>query len=171
MVNKLLIKFIIMGCCMLLFALATGCEHSLNVKLTERVNIAGETFNLEIAADSYSRTRGLMERANLEDDGGMLFVFHNEQAQQFWMGYCLFDIDVLFLDSNGVITATHEMKCELPIGDDESEISYRSRMIDYQSKLPAQFAIEIRGGWLARLNVNSGDKIELDLQRLKRLTH
>lgn len=171
MVNKLHMKHFIMGFSMLAFALATGCQQSSNIVMIERVIIAGNSFNLEVAADSYSRIRGLMERASIEEDGGMLFVFKNEQAQQFWMGYCLFDIDVIFLDANGVVTATHEMKSELPIGDDESEISYRARMADYESVLPAQFAIELLGGWLARLNVNSGDKIALDLQRLKRLTH
>lgn len=172
MAGKRQVSYLIVGCCMLLFASATGCQSSSkNNKLTERVIIAGESFNLEVAADSYSRTRGLMGRTEIDEDGGMLFIFSNEQLQQFWMGYCLVDIDVIFIDSNGVVTATHEMKCERLIGDDESEIRYRARLADYDSVLPAQFVIELRGGWLERLKVKSGDRLELETGRLKRLLH
>ncbi len=172
MVSKFQMNCLIVGCCMLLFASATGCQsRNNNLKLTEPVSIAGEIFNLEVAADSYSRTRGLMERTQIDEYGGMLFIFGNEQVQQFWMGYCLVDIDVIFLDSSGVVTATHEMKCERLIGDDESEIRYRARLADYDSVLPAQFVIELRGGWLRQLMVKRGDMIELDLRRLKRLAH
>ena len=112
-----------------------------------------------------------MGRAQIEDDGGMLFIYGSEHVQQFWMGYCLVDIDIIFLDSNGIVTATHEMKCEQLIAEDESEIRYRARMTDYDSVLPAQFVIELRSGWLVRLNLKSGDMLELDIGRLKRLAH
>lgn len=171
MAGKLKVNYLLVGGCTLLFAFATGCQQSSSVKMTERVNIAGENFNLEVASDSFARLRGLMEREHIDEDGGMLFIFGNEQVQQFWMGYCLFDIDVIFLDANGVVTATHEMKCQQLIAEDESEIDYRARMADYESVLPAQFAIEIRGGWLARLKINKGDMLALEVGRLKRLVH
>jgi len=169
--GKLKMKYLLLGCCMLLFALANGCQKSSSVKMTERVVIAGESFNLEVASDSYARLRGLMERENIDEDGGMLFIYGYEQAQQFWMGYCLFDIDVIFLDANGVVTATHEMKFEKQIGEGESEIDYRARLADYDSVLPAQYAIELRGGWLAKLHINNGDRLALDVGRLKHLVH
>ena len=171
MASRLKVKYLLLGCSMLLFAFAMGCQHSSGVKMTERVTIAGENFNLEVASDSYARLRGLMEREHIDEDGGMLFIYGNEQAQQFWMGYCLIDIDVIFLDGNGVVTATHEMKYQRLIGDGESEIDYRARMADYDSVLPAQFAIELRGGWLAKLQIKSGDRLALDVGRLKRLVH
>lgn len=37
----------------------------------------------------------------------------------------------------------------------------------YSSRYPAQFAIELRGGWLERLGLNRGDRVELPLTRLK----
>lgn len=171
MAGKLKVNYLLLAGCMLLFAFAMGCQHSSSVKMIERVTIAGETFNLEVASDSYARLHGLMEREHIDEDGGMLFIFGNEQAQQFWMGYCLFDIDVIFLDANAVVTATHEMKCEPPIAEGESEIDYRARMADYDSALPAQFVIELRGGWLAKLQVKSGDRLALDVGKLKRLAH
>ena len=165
------LNYLIVGVCTTFFAFANGCQQSNSVKMTERITIAGENFTLEVASDSYARLRGLMERESIAEDGGMLFIYGYEQAQQFWMGYCLVDIDVIFLDANGVVTATHEMKCQQLIGEGESEIDYRARMADYDSVLPAQFAIELRGGWLAKLHIKSGDRLALDVVRLKRLAH
>ncbi len=146
-----------------------GCQQS-QIPATEVVTITGETFDLELAVDVATTTRGLMDRQDIAADGGMLFVFPTVTVRQFWMGYCVVDIDILFLDSMGRVTATHRMKAEAPRRDGESETLYRSRLRDYSSVYPAQFAIELRAGSLDRLGINVDDKIELDYDRLKGLT-
>jgi uncharacterized membrane protein (UPF0127 family) len=135
----------------------------------ESVTIAGETFRLELAADEASRTQGLMHRESIPADGGMLFVFPRSEVRSFWMAYCLVDIDVIFLDPQGRITALHQMKAEAPQQSDESRGAYERRLhqVQYWSGFPAQFAIELRGGTLDRLDVEVDDKIALDLDRLK----
>jgi uncharacterized membrane protein (UPF0127 family) len=135
----------------------------------ERVTIDGETFRLELAADVQARGQGLMHREMIPEDGGMLFVFPRAEVRSFWMGYCLVDIDVLFLDPQGRITAMHQMKAEPPRQPDESRLAYERRLhrVQYWSGFPAQFAIELRGGTLDRLDVEVDDKIDLDLERLK----
>jgi hypothetical protein len=42
-------------------------------------------------------------------DGGMLFVFPEPRMLSFWMYECLIDIDVIFLDASGTVTAIHRM--------------------------------------------------------------
>jgi hypothetical protein len=135
----------------------------------ERVTIDGETFRLELAADPVSRTQGLMHRASIPADGGMLFVFPRPDHRSFWMGYCLVDIDVIFLDAQGRITAMHQMKAEPPRQADESRLDYERRLhhVQYWSNYPAQFAIELKGGTLDRLDIEVDEKIDLDLKRLK----
>jgi uncharacterized membrane protein (UPF0127 family) len=133
----------------------------------EVVSIGGETFHLELAADEASTTRGLMHRDAVPDDGGMLFVFPRAELRTFWMGHCLIDIDIIFLDGRGRVTATHTMKAETPQAEGETDAAYRARMPDYSSRLPAQFAIELKAGSLERLDVAFEDRIELDLERLK----
>ncbi len=128
--------------------------------------IGGERFRLEVAADPATRRHGLMQRASLEPDGGMLFIFPDARLRSFWMGHCLIDIDVIFLDAGARVTALHAMRAEAPQGPEESDAAYRQRMPGYGSVRPAQYAIELRGGTLARLPLRVGDRIELDSGRL-----
>ncbi|MHC4990854.1 MAG: DUF192 domain-containing protein [Planctomycetota bacterium] len=133
------------------------------------VVIDGKTFQLEPAVDDAARTQGLMHRESISEDGGMIFIFPDAQPRAFWMGYCLVDIDIIYLDAQGRVTAMHRMKTEPPRTDNESELQYSARMSRYPSGFPAQFAIELRAGTLDQLDISVEDKIPLDLPRLKRM--
>ena len=91
-----------------------GCRRGVDGR--ETVVIKGHAFHLEPAIDDASRTMGLMHRESIPEDGGMLFVFPDAQRRGFWMGNCLIDIDIIYLDSRGRITALHRMKAEAPQG-------------------------------------------------------
>ena len=152
-------------------ASVAGCQRGQSISGTEQVIIAGELFYLDVASDDSTRTKGLMGRTEIASDGGMLFIFATAQVRQFWMWNCLVDIDVMFLDGQGRVTATHTMKVEDPRKDNESELYYSARLADYPSVYAAQFAIELRAGSIERLGVTVDDKIELDLARLKAMAH
>jgi hypothetical protein len=138
---------------------------------TERLVIGGKTFDLELALDANARALGLMNRASIADNGGMLFVFPDSgvMRQSFWMKNCLVDIDIIYLDPRGKITAMHRMKAEAPRRSDETEAQYEARIGRnlYPSGYPAQFAIELKSGWLDQLNLKVEQQIELDIPRLK----
>lgn len=136
---------------------------------TETVTIDGRTFELEIAADAAAIQRGLMHRETIPDGTGMLFIFPDAQPRGFWMKNCLTDIDIIFLDPGGRVTATHHMKAEPLRRADETVLEYEGRLKTYPSRWPAQFAIELPPGTLDQLNVRFEDKIDLDLDRLKAL--
>lgn len=133
----------------------------------EKVVLAGETFELEVAADDASRTRGLMERESIDSDGGMIFIFPRSMRRSFWMKNCVIDIDLIFIDRHGRITALHEMKAEPPRGEDEPEAAYERRLEHYWSRWTAEFAIELRQGSIKRLDLKIGQRLELDLPRLR----
>lgn len=146
----------------------------------ERVKIGDRTFDLELAVDEETRTRGLGGRASLPENGGMLFVFRRAERRQFIMRDCLIDIDIVFLDANARITAMHHMPAEPPRGPDEGNVGdwdpskaanrrYESRLERYSSRGDTQFVIEIAGGTLESLGLRVGQKIELDTDRLKAL--
>lgn len=132
------------------------------------VTIDGRTFRLEVSADGDSRARGLMGRESIEPDGGMLFVFPDVAMRSFWMKNCLTDMDILFLDGSGRVTAIHEMTIEPPQRPDEPEWQYEWRMPGYSSLRPAQFAIELAPRTTRELDIRRGDLIPLDLGDLKR---
>ncbi len=157
----------------MLFAAASlsGCQRGQSTPGTEQVVIAGEEYQLEVAQDEATRAKGLMGRTEIASDGGMLFIFPTSELRSFWMGNCLVDIDIMFLDRYGRVTAIHTMKTEKPRKEDESEVDYSDRMPLYPSVYATQFAIELRAGSIERLGVDVDDKIELDLARLKAMAH
>lgn len=157
---------------LLLVSLAlSACQGGDATPGTERVVIGGQTFQLEVAADTESITLGLMYRKTIPPGTGMIFIFPDARERNFWMKNCLTDIDLIYLDTRGFVTAIQRMKAEPPKRDDETETQYenRIRQSSYPSGRPAQFAIELPSGSLDQLNVRFEDKIELDLERLKAL--
>ncbi|QKK09820.1 MAG: DUF192 domain-containing protein [Planctomycetota bacterium] len=141
----------------------------------ESVKIDGRVFHLELALDGATRFKGLSDREFIEPDGGMLFVFPRASDQRFVMRDCPIDIDIIFLDPSGRITAMHHMPAEPP-RDPETEPEtgvpstdkYEQRLKRYPSRYPAQFVIELAGGMLEELDIAEGDLIDLnDLKGLK----
>jgi hypothetical protein len=124
------------------------------------VELGGRVFHLELALDPQARFRGLSDRAELADDGGMLFVFPQTQVQHFVMRRCRVPIDLIFLDPGGRVIATHAMRVE-PYDTPED------RLHRYSSVWPARFAIELKGGTLSRLQLQPGTRVPLPLDALK----
>lgn len=136
------------------------------------VVISGETFSCIIVSDPESRTIGLGNHPGLARNEAMLFSFPDSEVkvQSFLMRDCTFDIDIIFLDSTGRITAMHAMVVEEPKREDESQLQYELRLQKYSSRFNAQYAIEFIGGTLERLDLSEGDQIKLDTEALQAVT-
>jgi len=153
-----------------------GCDEE-TARDAVPVKINGERFYLELAADPQTRFKGLGGRDYIAPDGGMLFAFPRPAVLQFVMRDCLVDIDIVFLDASGRVTATHHMPAEPlpePQGEDESDAEYQARRQTYEmglqrysSRFAAQYVLEFAGGTLERLDLEPGEKVELDLQSLR----
>ncbi len=138
--------------------------------LTAKIRIGKHIFELEVAADSASRAKGLMDRTELAEDEGMIFVYPTgTRTLSFWMKNCVIDIDVAFLNSRGRVVALHEMKAEEPRGEKESLFAYEQRLTLYRSKRAAQYAVELKSGTLKDLEVEVGDEIVFDRATLAKL--
>jgi len=135
----------------------------------ETVSIRGETFHLELAADDATRARGLMFRTEIDPHGGMLFAFPYASMQEFWMGNCWTDMDIVFVDAIGRVTATHSMTAVEPQQPGESDEEYAIRVPRYSSRLPAQFVLELAVGTAERLGIGVLDTLDLDVERLGRI--
>ena len=122
------------------------------------VTLKGELFRLELALDDDSRTQGLSDREEIAADGGMLFVFPEEDRRNFWMFRCLVPIDIAYLDAEGEVVWMHAMQVE---PDPKNPLKR------YDSHYPAQFAVELREGTIRRLGLGQGDRIDLPLEDLK----
>lgn len=147
-------------------AVLTACSGQPSAELVPpsiTVNIGGRLFALELAVDQATRRRGLSGRERIGLADGMLFVFPHAGKQSFWMRGCLVPIDLLYLDPGGYIVDLHRMHPEPGVPDDEFKT--------YPSKWDAQYAIELAGGMIDELELETGQQIDLPHRDLKRWAH
>lgn len=133
-------------------ALATACDAApatAPAKLpTADLTIGSKTYHAEVAADEASREHGLMDRDAVPADGGMIFVFADDQVRGFWMKNTRVDLDILFLDADGKVVSIRSMKAY----DDQHTTS---------SGVAAEYAVELAAGQVKACGVKVGDKIPL----------
>ena len=133
----------------------------------ETVTIGGKKFDLEVAADAPSRTRGLGKRASVPAGTGMIFVFKVSDMLSFWMYDCLTDMDVAYVDRTGKIVSIETMKAEPMKAAGETEEAYRARLKHYPAAAEGLYAIELPPGDFTKLGMKAGDMITLDHAKLK----
>lgn len=103
-------------------------------------------FKVEIAATPAQQAQGLMRRAVMPADAGMLFTYAEAQPTAFWMKNTLIPLDMLFIAADGRIIHIH------PNAVPHSETSIPSRG-------PVKGVLEINGGLAARLGIRVGDVV------------
>ena len=134
-------------------------------------------LDLEIAKTEKARTFGLMQRKNLGENEGMLFVYPTKEYGSIWMFNCYLDLSVAFLDEKGTIREIHELKAYPEKMDPSRKVlSYqdlgRYSMDDpiihffynkrVTSSFLASFALEMNAGWFYNHRVSIGDLLIWD---------
>jgi uncharacterized membrane protein (UPF0127 family) len=146
--------------------LLAGCEGRVADGGTYDAAIGGQRFRLTVSSSDPTRQRGLGGVADIPADGGMIFVFPDCRMRGFWMKDCVTDMDIVYLDGLGYVTAIHTMRMEPPKRADETDFAYEDRLPRYSSVLPSQFVIELRKGRAAELGLRTQQKIDLDREAL-----
>lgn len=100
----------------------------------------GLDLHLEVARTAAEQERGLMFRRSVPANTGMLFVFPDVQVRSFTMHNTLVSLDMVFLDSAGVIVDI--IDCAEPLSKGP-----------YVSLVPARFVIELKCNSAATLDV------------------
>lgn len=104
------------------------------------------TLDIEIADTDSARERGLMQRASLPENSGMLFIFPREEERSFWMANTPLSLDIIFADADSQIvsiakyTRPHSQE-SVPSGE------------------PAQFVLEMPAGFADSYGVVEGDRL------------
>jgi uncharacterized membrane protein (UPF0127 family) len=157
---------IILGAVMFITPLIDGCASSepndLDKLKTVRLAIKGAPFEVWIADTAETQERGLMkvtagQMADLPDGThrGMLFVFEDERYHSFWMKDTIIPLDIAYMTSEGIVTATHTM----------TPLDVRPNQ--YPSLRPARFALEVNANLFTELGLRKGDRIEIPESVLK----
>lgn len=93
-------------------------------------------ITLEHAVDTQKKTWGLMQRDALPNDWGMLFHSDHPKRHQIWSFNCLLDLDVAFLDSDGVIQEISFLKAYPEMMDPKRPVNMISDLSLYSSDDP-----------------------------------
>lgn len=126
---------------------------------TTHVRLVGRTDTVrlvvELAVSGEQKTMGLMERRQLADTAGMLFVYDVDQAPEagFWMFRTRIPLDIAFLDSAGVIRAIRTMQpctSTMPQG-----------CPTYAPDVAYRYALEVNAGFFADRGIIVGDSVAL----------
>jgi hypothetical protein len=103
-------------------------------------------LHVEVARTSSERQKGLMFRASLPADGGMLFDFHDERPISMWMKNTPLPLDMIFVSRDGRVVS-------LAVDTEP----YSEKVI--WSGAPALAVIEVNAGTARRLSVAVGDLV------------
>ena len=98
----------------------------------------------EVADTPENREIGLMFRKELPKDYGMLFVFPQEQALQFWMKNTLVDLDMVWISADKKITGIHRDVPKSRADTPDEAVARRMGAGKYVLELPAGAALRHR---------------------------
>jgi len=112
------------------------------------IAVGARTVRMQLAILPAEQTQGLMGRAELGADDGMLFVYAAPTQMSFWMRNTPRPLDIGFFDSEGVLREVYPLR---PF--DETPV----RSIDPRLK----YALEMNQGWYAGNGVRTGARLDL----------
>jgi uncharacterized protein len=114
-----------------------------------RIVHAGKThtFRVELARTSEEQAKGLMFRAQMAPDEGMIFPFDPPRGASFWMRNTVIPLDLIFVGPDGKI------------------LNIAANAIPYDetplySAGPAKAVLELNGGRAKELGLAAGDRVE-----------
>jgi uncharacterized membrane protein (UPF0127 family) len=124
-----------------LFSLTAWAQEMPVVQLNAGIHL----IRAEVAADFGTRMRGLMYRASMAQNAGMLFIFDESTQHCMWMKNTLIALSVAFIDESGAITNIADMQPQT----EDSHCASR----------PARYALEMNRGWFASKGIKPGSRI------------
>lgn len=119
---------------------------------TTEVEVGGQRFKVEVAADDASRARGLMFRESMPLDHGMLFVFEHEQPLAFWMKNTRIPLDILYFDAGRRLVS---VSADTP----PCRTAYCP---SYPSAGPARYVLELNAGKARELQLQPGALLRIE---------
>ncbi len=128
------------------WALAAAQPGSSAELPTTKLTIGKHTLTAELAAAPAEQQTGLMNRFSLKPDHGMLFVYEQPQPLAFWMRNTYVALSIAFIGGDGRIVDIQDMQ---PQTEDT-----------HWSRVPAQYALEMKKGWFAERGIVAGDTVK-----------
>jgi uncharacterized membrane protein (UPF0127 family) len=136
-------KIVLAALCGLTFSAAGWGQSAMPVM---ELSAGLHRIEAEVAASDQNRQIGLMNRAAMAPQRGMLFVFPQENTHCMWMRNTLIPLSVAFLDAEGTIINIENMQPQTEN--------------NHCAKVPARYALEMNLGWFAQRGIKPGAKLK-----------
>ncbi len=107
-------------------------------------------IEVELAITKEEIATGLMNRTNLPEYSGMLFIFDKEYIRKFWMKNVIISLDIIWLDERGII-----------VHIDKNMMSCDEYCKSFGPESYSKFVLEVNGGYADRHNINIGDNVKM----------
>jgi Uncharacterized conserved protein len=105
------------------------------------------TVTAAIADTGDLRYLGLSETESLPEDRGMLFVFNSDNLRTFVMREMDFGIDIIYVDSEGIITSIHHADAPEPTEDGSNQ----------RFSGEGQYVLEVNKNWTTERDIEQED--------------
>ena len=106
-----------------------------------------QLFQVEMALTPQQQSVGLMFRAIVRADGGMLFDWGTPRDSTMWMRNTVSSLDMLFINADGTIRRV-------------AENTVPESLAIIESRGPVRATLELAAGTVRRLDIRAGDKVE-----------
>ena len=141
---------------------------------------ARRDFSIEHAITREEKNWGLMGRASMPENHGLLIHYPEKQTVKIWTFNCHFDLTVAFLDENHQIQEIHDLHAFpekmdsarpvknlkdldlYPYSDSVTQF-FKSHAI--KSKTPISYVLEMNKGWFQKNEVKVDDIVYWDLNK------
>ena len=107
---------------------------------------SGAVYTVEVARTPEEQAQGLMFRESLPEKSGMIFLFSDKEAHQFWMKNTMIPLDMVWIDERGKV---------LFISADTPPCK-ADPCSSYGPNSPAAMVLEIAGGMAAKEKIVVG---------------
>jgi len=111
------------------------------VKLTAGMYV----IDAQVALTPEQRQIGLMQRKEMPQQEGMIFVFEQTSEQCFWMKNTLLPLTAAFVSDDGTIVNMADMKPQTTN--------------PHCSSQPVRYVLEMNRGWFAKKGIKPGSKL------------
>jgi uncharacterized protein len=131
--------------CALALCAPLAAQDSAQKLRTVALTAGMHLIQAELAQTPEQRSVGLMHRATMGTNEGMLFVFDSAAEQCFWMKNTLLPLSIAFLADDGSVVNIEDMAPQTLNG--------------HCSKRPVRFALEMNQGWFAKRGIRPGSRL------------
>ncbi len=119
-----------------------------SLPISAQVKVGDRLIQLEVAKTPDQQAMGLMYRAQMPPDRGMLFPFNPPRQVSFWMKNVLINLDMVFLRNGKVVAIARDVP---PCQTEPCPVYGPDVVIDQ--------VIELAGGRAQELGIKPGDRL------------